>query len=138
MPATQNLAARFDHGQKSDAERTRPALRVHCWLAAQPFVDRYDQAGSVRELAQLSCIHAAPRSRTCRSRSSRPFIPSLPPLSLGVCSWSLQVKSIPELKGFLAKLGVNVVQIACGDPHHASWDEGDVDARGRTSIRESS
>jgi sugar phosphate isomerase/epimerase len=22
-------------------------------------------------------------------------------------------------------LGINVVQIACGDPHHASWDEGD-------------
>jgi L-ribulose-5-phosphate 3-epimerase len=45
---------------------------------------------------------------------------------LGVCSWSLQVKSIPELKGFLDQLGINVVQIACGDPHHASWDEGDV------------
>jgi L-ribulose-5-phosphate 3-epimerase len=49
----------------------------------------------------------------------------LPPLSLGVCSWSLQVKSIRELKGFLDQLGTNVVQIACGDPHHASWDEGD-------------
>jgi sugar phosphate isomerase/epimerase len=49
----------------------------------------------------------------------------LPPLSLGVCSWSLQVKSIRELKGFLTQLGVNVVQIACGDPHHASWDEGE-------------
>ena len=49
----------------------------------------------------------------------------LPPLSLGVCSWSLQVKSIRELKGFLDGLGVNVVQIACGDPHHASWDEGE-------------
>lgn len=49
----------------------------------------------------------------------------LPPLSLGVCSWSLQVKSVRELKGFLDQLGVNVVQIACGDPHHASWEEGD-------------
>jgi sugar phosphate isomerase/epimerase len=38
----------------------------------------------------------------------------------------LQVKSIPELKGFLQQLGVNVVQIACGDPHHASWDEGEA------------
>jgi L-ribulose-5-phosphate 3-epimerase len=54
-----------------------------------------------------------------------PVHPGLPPLSLGVCSWSLQVKNIPELKGFLEKLGVNVVQIACGDPHHASWDEGE-------------
>ncbi len=49
----------------------------------------------------------------------------LPPLALGVCSWSLQVKSIHELKGFLERLRTNVVQIACGDPHHASWDEGD-------------
>jgi sugar phosphate isomerase/epimerase len=51
---------------------------------------------------------------------------SIPPYSLGVCSWSLQVKSIPELKRFLDQLGVNIVQIACGDPHHASWDEGDA------------
>lgn len=48
------------------------------------------------------------------------------PLAIGVCSWSLQVTSIPELKGFLDRLGVDVVQIACGDPHHASWAEGDA------------
>ena len=48
------------------------------------------------------------------------------PLAVGVCSWSLQVTSIPELKGFLDRLGVDVVQIACGDPHHASWSEGDA------------
>ena len=48
------------------------------------------------------------------------------PLSIGVCSWSLQVKSIPELAGFMTRLGVDVVQIACGDPHHAAWDEGDA------------
>jgi sugar phosphate isomerase/epimerase len=47
------------------------------------------------------------------------------PFALGVCSWSLQVKSVAELKGFLEQLGIDVVQIACGDPHHASWDEGD-------------
>lgn len=51
---------------------------------------------------------------------------AIEPLAIGVCSWSLQVKSIPELKGFLDKLGIDVVQIACGDPHHASWDEGDA------------
>src|SRR5262245_55701979 len=50
---------------------------------------------------------------------------SLPPLAVGVCSWSLQVKSVPELKRFLDTLGTDVVQIACGDPHHASWDEGE-------------
>jgi sugar phosphate isomerase/epimerase len=38
----------------------------------------------------------------------------------------LQVNSIAELKGFLDRLGIDVVQIACGDPHHASWDEGDA------------
>ena len=47
------------------------------------------------------------------------------PYAIGVCSWSLQVKSVPELRGFLDELGVNVIQIACGDPHHASWNEGD-------------
>ncbi|MCI0640810.1 MAG: sugar phosphate isomerase/epimerase [Gemmataceae bacterium] len=50
---------------------------------------------------------------------------AIPPLSIGVCSWSLQVTSIPELKRLLDRLGVNVVQIACGDPHHAAWAEGD-------------
>ena len=50
----------------------------------------------------------------------------LEPLAIGVCSWSLQVTSVPELKRLLDRLGVDVVQIACGDPHHASWDEGDA------------
>jgi L-ribulose-5-phosphate 3-epimerase len=50
---------------------------------------------------------------------------SLEPLAVGVCSWSLQVKSIPELRRLLDRLGVNVVQIAAGDPHHAAWEEGD-------------
>ncbi|HEV3255682.1 MAG TPA: sugar phosphate isomerase/epimerase family protein [Gemmataceae bacterium] len=50
---------------------------------------------------------------------------SIEPLAVGVCSWSLQVKNIPELKAFLDRLGIDVVQIACGDPHHAAWEEGD-------------
>ena len=50
---------------------------------------------------------------------------SMPPMAIGVCSWSLQVQSIPELKRLMDQLGLSVVQIACGDPHHASWDEGD-------------
>jgi sugar phosphate isomerase/epimerase len=50
---------------------------------------------------------------------------ALEPLAVGVCSWSLQVKSIPELRRLLDRLGINVVQIACGDPHHAAWEEGD-------------
>jgi L-ribulose-5-phosphate 3-epimerase len=47
------------------------------------------------------------------------------PYAIGVCSWSLQVKSVPELRTLLDRLGVNVIQIACGDPVHASWDEGE-------------
>ncbi len=54
------------------------------------------------------------------------FAMAIEPLAIGVCSWSLRVKNIPELKGFLDRLGIDVVQIACGDPHHASWDEGDT------------
>jgi len=50
----------------------------------------------------------------------------LPPLALGVCSWSLQVRSVDELKRFADELGVAAVQIACGDPVHASWDEGEA------------
>lgn len=50
---------------------------------------------------------------------------SIEPLAIGVCSWSLQVKSVPELKRLLDRLGIDVVQIACGDPHHASWEEGE-------------
>jgi sugar phosphate isomerase/epimerase len=49
----------------------------------------------------------------------------LEPFAIGVCSWSLQVSSVPELQRLLGQLGVDVVQIACGDPHHASWAEGD-------------
>jgi L-ribulose-5-phosphate 3-epimerase len=46
-------------------------------------------------------------------------------LAIGVCSWSLQVQSIPELQRLLGALGTNSVQIACGDPHHAAWQEGE-------------
>lgn len=52
-------------------------------------------------------------------------MPQIEPMAIGVCSWSLQPKSIPELKRILDRLGIDVVQIACGDPHHAAWDEGD-------------
>jgi len=50
---------------------------------------------------------------------------AIEPLAIGVCSWSLQVKSIPELRLLLDQLNIDVVQIACGDPHHADWEEGD-------------
>ncbi|MCI0685307.1 MAG: sugar phosphate isomerase/epimerase [Gemmataceae bacterium] len=51
---------------------------------------------------------------------------AIDPLAIGVCSWSLQVTSVPELQKFMDSLDINVVQIACGDPHHASWSEGDA------------
>jgi L-ribulose-5-phosphate 3-epimerase len=51
---------------------------------------------------------------------------AIEPLAIGVCSWSLQVTSVPELESFMDRLGIDVVQIACGDPHHASWVEGDA------------
>ena len=49
---------------------------------------------------------------------------AIEPLAIGVCSWSLQVKSVPELRRCWIG-SAYVVQIACGDPHHAAWDEGD-------------
>ncbi len=51
--------------------------------------------------------------------------PQAVPAQIGICSWSLQVKSISELKQFLEKMGNCPVQIACGDPHHADWIEGE-------------
>jgi L-ribulose-5-phosphate 3-epimerase len=46
-------------------------------------------------------------------------------LPIGVCSWSLQVASVPELADSLKRLELRHVNIACGDPRHASWVEGD-------------
>ena len=51
---------------------------------------------------------------------------AIEPFEIGVCSWSLQVTNVPQLESFCRELGVDVVQIACGDPVHASWDEGDA------------
>ncbi|MBL8824777.1 MAG: sugar phosphate isomerase/epimerase [Planctomycetia bacterium] len=50
---------------------------------------------------------------------------SIDPLAIGVCSWALNVKSVKELRQLCNQLKVNVIQIACGDPFHAAWDEGD-------------
>ena len=44
---------------------------------------------------------------------------------LGVCSWSLQVGSLPELVKLVREVGAEVVQIGLGDPNHGSWQEGD-------------
>ena len=44
---------------------------------------------------------------------------------VGVCSWSLQVSSIPELRRLMEEVGADVVQVGLGDPNHGSWDEGD-------------
>lgn len=50
---------------------------------------------------------------------------TIQPFEIGVTSWSLQVKSVRELETDLASLGIDIAQLACGDPHHASWNEGD-------------
>ena len=47
-------------------------------------------------------------------------------LKVGVCSWSLQVSSLPELERLLDRVGIRVVQLALGDPNHATWEEGDA------------
>ena len=53
-------------------------------------------------------------------------MPPTPTPTLGVCSWSLRVTNVGELRRLMADLGVTVAQIACGDPNHANWDEGDA------------
>lgn len=54
------------------------------------------------------------------------FEMSIQPYEIGVCSWSLKVKSVAELDDCCRKLGISVVQIACGDPRHSTWEEGDA------------
>ena len=44
--------------------------------------------------------------------------------SIGVCSWSLQVTSVPELVKLMKEVGAGVAQVALGDPNHATWKEG--------------
>src|SRR5262249_34467628 len=73
--------------------------------------------------ARHSLYHQHTDSLTSSHRES--VVMAIEPLAIGVCSWSLQVKSVPELKRLLGRLGTDVAQIACGDPHHAAWDEGD-------------
>ena len=46
-------------------------------------------------------------------------------LEIAVCSWSLKATSVPELSRLLGDVGASAVQIAIGDPNHASWSEGD-------------
>jgi L-ribulose-5-phosphate 3-epimerase len=80
----------------------------------------------VRAAERLALDRTPPTPRQEGAAVSQPQTSAVPPLALGVCSWSLQVKNIAELKRLLGGLGVSVVQIACGDPVHASWDEGDA------------
>ncbi|QDU61856.1 Xylose isomerase-like TIM barrel [Planctomycetes bacterium Pan216] len=65
---------------------------------------------------------------------------SLKRREIGVCSWSLQVTNLPQLAGYCEQLGVDLVQIACGDPHHAAWEENEtfVDAAKSAPFRLSS
>ncbi len=47
------------------------------------------------------------------------------PFGIGVCSWSLRPRSVADLKSMLAHIGTDIVQLACGDPEHGTWAEGD-------------
>ena len=58
----------------------------------------------------------------------------LPPLSLGVCSWSLQVKSIRELKGFLEQLGHQRRSDRLRRPAPCQLGRGRGDAGGGTRV----
>ena len=44
--------------------------------------------------------------------------------AIGVCSWSLQVTSVPELVRLMGEVGAATTQVALGDPNHATWKEG--------------
>ena len=48
---------------------------------------------------------------------------AIEPLAIGVCSWSLQVKSVPELTGFLDRLGIKHTRVVFGLLQNARVDE---------------
>ena len=98
--------------------RARQRALASCSLAGYDRADRHFGATEICS-SSLARNHSMPQSSSTSG-------PVLSPLSLGVCSWSLQVRSVAELRRLLDDLGINVVQIACGDPHHASWDEEDA------------
>src|SRR5207247_1808541 len=85
----------------------------------------YHRAGTRRLSADPGTTFPLRADRALPIPSLRRLPMTLEPLAIGVCSWSLQVKSVAELKRLLERLGIDVVQIACGDPHHAAWEEGD-------------
>src|SRR5262249_774652 len=103
--------------RRRDAQ-PEPVLTARFLLAAPAFAGYH----RLDALPRGESVHPRIlRGAAVAATSNRP----LPPLPLAVCSWSLQVGSMAELKRLLNDLGTPVTQIACGDPHHASWEEGD-------------
>jgi len=61
---------------------------------------------------------------------------SIEPLPIGVCSWVAASRQRPlNSSACMDGLGIDVVQIACGDPHHAFLGRGRQHAGRRQSRR---
>src|SRR5436309_2322220 len=43
------------------------------------------------------------------------FVMAIEPLAIGVCSWSLQVKSVPDLRRLLDRLGLTLDDLKCAN-----------------------
>ncbi len=93
--------------------RRRASARLKSWCACRDW-------GRKRKSR-----HARGR-KPCRNHLRKHRTRCCHPIRWGFVAGACRCSSIPELKRLLEQLGTNIVQIACGDPHHASWDEGDA------------
>ena len=102
-------AAIFAEVEDPQRSANGPGGRSGC-LREKPFRSGYDRHGlvSLCRMAEVIDPNGAKRDDRAAIFFQEASHQVLPPLSLGVCSWSLQVKSIRELKaGFLDGLGVD-------------------------------
>ena len=71
-------------------------------------VRRPDKRGKLRQSTHLAVLTVEVYNHLTSPTGGR--LMAIEPLAVGVCSWSLQVSSIPELRGSWISSGVNVVQ----------------------------
>ena len=92
----------------------------------KPLRSGYDQPDSVHRAAERWNDRSNERrGRPCRNLSRKRLITCCHRLHWACVAGAFRSRASASSRGFSSSLGINVVQIACGDPHHASWDEGD-------------
>ena len=101
---------------------TAPA-RVTC--SKRRFAPDMIGAGSNRERRTKNDRSNERRGRPCRNLSRKRLIRCCRHSHWACVAGAFRSRASASSRAFSSELGINVVQIACGDPHHASWEEGE-------------